>query len=306
VRIDDVISARSGPIFSFEFFPPKTAEGEAKLRRSFDELRNLEPHFFSVTWGAGGSTRSQTISIVDELQKASGVPGMAHFTCVGSSVEELHAALAEMEQLGIRNVLTLRGDPPQGQDTFEPVPDGLEFASELAGLVSSTEHDFFIAGACYPEVHQEAPDGDTDMRNLRAKVEAGVQYLITQLFFDNSDYFAFCERARAAGIDVPIVPGILPITDTERLRRFTALCGASIPPAVDEALQECGDNKAAVEDFGIAYGAEQCAELLAGGAPGIHFYTLNDARAVSAIMAALKATRPWDRYREAAFAARAG
>jgi methylenetetrahydrofolate reductase (NADPH) len=306
VRIDDLISARSGPIFSFEFFPPKTPEGEEKLRRSFAELRRLEPHFFSVTWGAGGSTGSQTISIVDELQRASGIPGMAHFTCVGSSVSELRAALADMERRGIRNVLTLRGDPPQGQDTFEPAPDGLEFASELAALVSSTDHDFFIVGACYPEVHQEAPDGDTDLRNLRAKVDAGVDYLITQLFFDNSDYFAFCERARGAGIDVPIVPGILPITDTERLRRFTALCGASIPPTVEDALRECGGDRGAVEDFGIAYCAQQCAELLAGGAPGIHFYTLNDSRAVSAIMAALKAARPWDRYRETALAARAG
>lgn len=306
MRIDDVISARSGPIFSFEFFPPKTPEGERKLRRSFEELRRLDPHFFSVTWGAGGSTRTKTISLVEELQRESGIPGMAHFTCVGSSVAELRTALAEMERLGIRNVLTLRGDPPQGQDTFEPLPNGLEFASELASLVSSTDHDFFVVGACYPEVHQEAPDGDTDLRNLRAKVDAGVQYLITQLFFDNSDYFAFCERARAAGIDVPIIPGILPVTDTERLRRFTGLCGASIPAALDEALRECGDDAAAVEDLGIAYGSQQCAELLAGGAPGIHFYTLNDARAVTAIMGALKASRPWSRYREAALAARGG
>lgn len=304
MRIDDVISERPGPIFSFEFFPPKTPEGEQKLRRSFDHLADAEPHFFSVTWGAGGSTRSKTIGLVEELQRGSGIPGMAHFTCVGSSVADLEEALADMRARGIDNVLTLRGDPPKGEESFEPAPDGLEFASELAGLVSESEHDFFIAGACYPEVHQEAPDGDTDLRNLREKVGAGVQYLITQLFFDNADYFAFCERARAAGIEAPIVPGIMPILDIDRVRRFTSFIGASIPGPLDEALGRCEDDPEAVADLGIAYGAEQCAELLAAGAPGIHFYTLNESRTVMAIMNALQAGRPWERAPEAALAAR--
>jgi len=302
VRIDDAISTRRGPIFSFEFFPPKTPEGEAKLRSTFDRLKDLDPHFFSVTWGAGGSTREKTIGLVDELQRESEIPGMAHFTCVGSSVADLEDALAEMRRLGIRNVLTLRGDPPSGEDEFRPDPDGLAHASELADLVSGSEHDFFIAGACYPEVHQEAPDGDTDMRNLRRKVDAGVQYLITQLFFDNADYFAFCDRARASGIDVPIVPGILPIVDAERLRRFTSLCGAGIPPRLAEELDRCEDDAEAVRDLGIAFGAQQCAELLAAGAPGIHFYTLNDPRATLAICSALRASRPWERAPEAALA----
>lgn len=295
MRIDEIIARQEGePVFSFEFFPPKTDEGERKLHEALEALRELEPSFVSVTWGAGGSTREKTIEIVKQIRARHGLEAMAHFTCVGATVDELRAALDQMRDAGIDNVLPLRGDPPRGQGRFVPVEGGLRYASELVRLAAS-EYDFCLAGACYPEVHPEAPDAETDLLHLREKVAAGARVLISQLFFDNEAYFQFVERARAAGIDVPILAGIMPITNVEQAERFTQQIGATLPAPLQEALNQRRDDPDAVVNLGVAYATLQCAELLARGVPGIHFYTLNRSPATRAILSALKLHRPWER-----------
>jgi methylenetetrahydrofolate reductase (NADPH) len=294
MRIDEIIAAGGEPVFSFEFFPPKTDEGERNLFDALEALRPLEPSFVSVTWGAGGSTREKTIGIVSRIRATHGLEAMAHFTCVGATTDDLHAALRQMRDAGIENVLTLRGDPPRGQETFVATEGGLSYATELTRLAAAS-YDFCLVGACYPEVHPEASDLASDLARLREKVDAGARVLITQLFFDNDAYFRFVEEARGAGIDVPIVPGIMPITNAEQIKRFTSMCGATIPPALLAALDQRRDDPDAVADLGVAYATLQCAELLARGAPGIHFYTLNRSPATRAILSALQLQRPWER-----------
>jgi methylenetetrahydrofolate reductase (NADPH) len=295
MRIDDIIAAGGDPVFSFEFFPPKTEEGERNLFDALDALRPLEPSFVSVTWGAGGSTREKTIAIVTHIRETHGLEAMAHFTCVGATVEDLHRSLRQMRDAGIENVLALRGDPPRGQERFVATEGGLSYASELATLAADAqEYDFCLVGACYPEVHLEAPDRETDLLNLKKKVDAGVRVLITQLFFDNAAYFRFVEDARAIGIDVPIVAGIMPITNAEQIKRFTSMCGTVIPEPLLEALDQRRDDPEAVVELGVAYATLQCAELLARGAPGIHFYTLNRSPATRAILSVLRLQRPWE------------
>lgn len=291
MRIDEIVMGPE-PCFSFEFFPPKTEEGERNLFLALEQLEELSPSFVSVTWGAGGSTRSKTIEIVSHIKERFGLEAMAHFTCVGATSADLHAALRQMESAGIDNVLALRGDPPAGSDRFVATEGGLSYASELAALV--TEHyDFCTVGACYPEGHPETPDLATDLENLKAKVDAGARVLITQLFFNNEAYFDFVERARSVGITVPIVPGIMPITNFEQLKRFTSMCGATIPERLYEQLELRADQSEAVAELGVAYATLQCAELLARGAPGIHFYTLNRSPATRAILSALRLKQPW-------------
>jgi methylenetetrahydrofolate reductase (NADPH) len=294
VRIDEIIAAGEGPVFSFEFFPPKTEEGERNLFAALAQLRELEPAFVSVTWGAGGSTRTKTIGIVSRIRADHGLEAMAHFTCVGATTDDLRSALDQMRDAGIDNVLTLRGDPPAGEVEFVQTEGGLAYADELAALVAGS-YDFCIVGACYPEVHPEAPDRETDLQNLKRKVDAGVRVLITQLFFDNVAYFDFVARAREAGIEVPIVPGIMPITNFEQIKRFTSMCGATIPPPLHAELERRAEQPDAVAELGVAYATLQCAELLANGVPGIHFYTLNRSPSTRAILSALKLTRPWER-----------
>jgi methylenetetrahydrofolate reductase (NADPH) len=218
---------------------------------------------------------------------------MAHFTVVGATVDELHEALREMRDAGIDNVLALRGDPPQGETQFVATEGGLSYGADLTTLVAES-YDFCVAGACYPEVHSEAPDRETDLRHLRAKVDAGAKVLITQLFFDNADYFRFVEDARAAGIDIPIIPGIMPVLNVGQIKRMTSLCGATIPPRLSEALEARADDPEGAAELGVAYSTLQCAELLANGAPGIHFYTINRSPSTRAILSALKLLRPWE------------
>jgi len=294
MRIDEIIAAGEEPCFSFEFFPPKTDEGERNLFDSLHALRSQRPSFVSVTWGAGGSTRAKTIEIVKRIRADHELEAMAHFTCVGATVDDLDAALREMRAAGIENVLALRGDPPQGQERFVATDGGLAHGSDLARLVS-TGYDFCVVGACYPETHPEAPDRATDLAHLEEKVAAGAQVLVTQLFFDNEAYFSFVEEARGRGIEVPIVPGIMPITNFEQIKRFTQMCGATIPAGLMAELQERAEQPDAVAELGVSYATLQCAELLARGAPGIHFYTLNRSPATRAILSALRLQRPWDR-----------
>jgi methylenetetrahydrofolate reductase (NADPH) len=294
VRIDDIIAGSDGPVFSFEFFPPKTDEGERNLRATLEDLRAFEPDFVSVTYGAGGTTRGRTVELTHWIKQDLGIEAMAHLSCVGSTREDLQEILNGMQRAGIENVLALRGDAPRGETEWRPHPGGLHYSTELASLI--VEHyPFSVGAACFPEVHPEAPDLAHDLRFLKAKVDAGASFLITQLFMDNELYFRFVDEARAVGIEVPILPGIMPITDVGQIKTITGMCGASLPPALLEALEWRAEDRDAVLQLGVAYATLQCAELLARGAPGIHFYTLNRSPATRAILSALRLLRPWVR-----------
>jgi len=294
MRIDERIAADAEPCFSFEFFPPRTDEGERNLGRALAELSRLSPTFVSVTYGAAGSNteKRKTIDIVRHLKRDYGMEAMAHFTCVGATVDELREMLDTMRDAGIDNVLALRGDPPPGQDQWTATEGGLSYSRELIELIRD-EYDFAIGAACFPEVHIHATDAESDLRYLKAKVDSGARFLITQLFFDNQSYYDFVARAREIGIDVPIVPGIWPITNVSQIKRVTELCGSAIPERLLRELELRGDQPGAVTDLGVAYATLQCADLLANGAPGIHFYTLNRSPATRAILSALRLMAPW-------------
>ncbi len=293
MRIDQILAGER-PVFSFEFFPPKTDAGEQNLYRALAELRTLEPSFVSVTYGAGGSTREKTLEIVKRIREEYDLEAMAHFTCVGASTPELRTTLDEMRRAGIDNVLALRGDPPAGQEEWTKTEGGLEYSRELVELISA-DYEFAIGAACFPETHIHATSPEDDLEHLAEKVRAGVDFLITQVFFDNALYFDFLGRARAAGIEVPIIPGVMPITQVGQVERMAKMCGASIPDGLHRELHARGENPEAVLDFGVAYATLQCAELLAAGAPGIHFYTLNRSPATRAILSALKLVKPWEK-----------
>jgi methylenetetrahydrofolate reductase (NADPH) len=294
MRIDECVGRGAPPSFSFEFFPPKTEDGERNLGAALEELSGMNPSFVSVTYGAGGTTaqREKTIDIVAGIKADYGLEAMAHFTCVGATVEELRSTLDLMRDAGIENVLALRGDPPQGQDEWTATEGGLRYSRELIELIRS-EYDFAIGAACFPEVHIHATSAEDDLRYLKAKVDAGASFLITQLFFENTYFYDFVARAREIGIDVPIIPGIMPITNYAQIRRITSLCGSVIPGHLIAELDARSDNPQAVTDFGVAYATLQCADLLAHGAPGIHFYTLNRSPATRAILSALRCMAPW-------------
>ncbi len=293
MRIDEILRERR-PVFSFEFFPPKTDAGYENLRATLDALRDDEPNFVSVTYGALGSTRDRTIDIVKWIKQDLGIEAMAHFTCVGATREELRETLGEIEAAGVQNVLALRGDPPAGETEWKPTEGGLLYSTELIELLRS-DFGFAVGAAAFPEVHPEAESGEADIRFLRAKQDAGAQFLITQLFYDNELYFDFVARAREAGITVPIIPGIMPVTSFRNIKRITELCKSEIPEPFERELEAREDDEAAVQDLGVAYATLQCVDLLARGAPGIHFYTLNRSPATRAILAALRAAQPWTR-----------
>lgn len=278
---------QAGPVFSFEFSPPRTEEGERSLLRTVERLRHLEPAFVSVTYGAGGSTREKTLEITTRIKKEFGLEAMAHLTCVGHDRSEILAILGRLQESGIENVLPLRGDPPRGESTFVRPENGFGYATELVRFIREQGYSFCLGGACYPEGHQECPDLAEDLQHLIEKVEAGLDFVITQLFFDNADYFAFNRRAVDAGIDLPIIPGIMPITNLAQIVRMTQMCGARIPDGLKQRLLAAPDQNA-VEAVGIDHATQQCRELLAAGAPGIHFYTLNKSTATTAILAELR------------------
>src|SRR3954463_10960554 len=294
MRIDERIASGAEPAFSFEFFPPKTDEGEANLATALTELVRLGATFVSVTYGAGGTPaqREKTIEIVSRIKADHGLEAMAHFTCVGATVADLRATLDHMRDAGIENVLALRGDPPAGQEEWTATEGGLSYSRELIELIRD-EYGFSIGAACFPETHIHAESPEADLAYLKEKVDAGARFLVSQLFFDNDLYWAFVSRARDIGIDVPIIPGIMPITNADQVRRFTEMCGASMPPPLLTELALRAHQPQAVTDFGVAYATLQCADLLAKGAPGIHFYTLNKSPATRAIMSALRAMAPW-------------
>jgi methylenetetrahydrofolate reductase (NADH) len=290
MRIDQILDERQ-PVFSFEFFPPKTEKGEANLRAALDDLKADQPSYVSVTYGAGGSTRDKTVEIVKSIKQDYGIEAMAHFSLVGQSVDGLRRQLDEIAEAGIDNVLALRGDPPAGEEEWIAHPQGLEYSVELIEILKA-EYDFCIGAACFPEVHPDAPSLEEDLKYLKRKVDAGANFLITQLFFDNRDYFNFVEEARGVGIDVPIIPGIWPVTDYKQIKRIASLCKSRFPQRFESELEERKDDQAATTSLGVAYATLQCVDLLANGAPGVHFYTLNKSPATRAILAALRSWMP--------------
>jgi methylenetetrahydrofolate reductase (NADPH) len=290
MRIEEILASRR-PVFSVEFFPPKSEEAAEQLFATARSLRELQPDFVSVTYGAGGSTREGTVEITRALRDEIGFETMAHLSCVGETTKGLSATLDRIEAAGIENVFALRGDPPRGQADFVQPPGGLASAAELAAFIAA-DRDLCIGGACFPEVHPEAPDLETDLAYLKTKVEAGASFLITQLFFDNQVYFDFVEAARDAGIEVPIIAGVIPVASFAQTKRICDLCDASIPEPLESAFAAAGDEQAEFE-LGVAYAAQQCTELLLAGAPGIHFYALNRAPATRAVLGALRSARPW-------------
>ncbi|HUY11592.1 MAG TPA: methylenetetrahydrofolate reductase [NAD(P)H] [Candidatus Dormibacteraeota bacterium] len=277
------------PFFSFEFFPPKDDAGREQLFATVASLDALAPAFVSITYGAGGSTRARTVDLAKQIAERTGITVLAHVTAYGQSRTELRSLFDELSRSGIKNVLALRGDPPRngGTEVGE-----FPYARDLVAFLERS-YDFCIGAACYPETHIEAVSPEADLAHLVAKVAAGARFLITQLFFDNEKYFSFVERARAAGISVPILPGIMPITNYDQIARFTKMCGASFPPKLVAELEKQREHPKAIEDLGVAYAAVQAMELLRGGAPGVHFYTLNRSPAARAIGSALLAASAW-------------
>ncbi len=296
MRIRELI-ATGRPSFSFEFFPPKTESGLDSLRKAVRALRDLDPTFVSVTYGAGGSTRERTLDLVKEIQRHYGIEVMAHLTCVGATRCELGDILQRLQAAGIQNTLALRGDPPQGQEHFVPVQDGFAHANGLVEFIRDG-YPMCVGAACYPEGHPECLDaaGDRDLAldldNMRRKVDAGAEFLITQLFFDNDAYFDFMSRVRKARISVPIIPGIMPITNVEQIKRFTTMCGSRLPDTLMREMETLKDRPQAVLSQGVAYATAQCFDLLQRGAPGIHFYTLNRSSATRTILTALRTIWP--------------
>ncbi len=274
---------QKGRTISFEFFPPRNADGIPGVLDTVAELTAYCPDFISVTYGAGGSTRQFTEEITVRASESPGVEVMAHLTCAGQTVEELDGVLQRLENAGIENVIALRGDPPRGEQEFTAAEGGFSHASDLVGHLKAN-YEFGIAAACYPEGHTEAVSLEQDLEYAKLKVDKGADFLITQLFFDNNDYFAFADRAVAAGIGVPVVPGILPVLSGPQIRRFTSLCGSRIPPELDAGLDRLGGDDDAVRELGIDYAARQVEELWAAGVPGIHFYVLNRSYSVSRIL----------------------
>jgi len=289
------------PVFSFEFFPPKTEKGEAALLRSLERLAPLEPDFVSVTYGAGGSTRTRTLQLVSRIRSDFGIEPLAHLTCVGAKRDELAEVLDGLADAGVHNVLALRGDPPKGEETFQATEGGFQYANELVSFIKE-RGDFCVGAACYPEVHPESPSAAEDLKNLRRKVDAGTDFLVSQLFFDNLAFYSWQARARAAGITVPILAGIMPVTNVSQVERFTTMCGASIPAPLHDALHRAGGDPHEVFWTGVSYSARQCEQLLNPPAPdpyskrprgvaGLHFYTLNKSPATRAIFEMLQLSR---------------
>ncbi|HZV80122.1 MAG TPA: methylenetetrahydrofolate reductase [NAD(P)H] [Candidatus Binatus sp.] len=291
MRIDEILRVKR-PCFSFEFFPPKSDEGVTALLDTAATLRALSPSFVSVTYGAGGGTRARTLEIVKTLKTDLGIEGVAHITSIGATVEQVRSLLTDVEAAGVENILALRGDPRPGEVASNN-GDGFEHAADLIRFARK-DFDFCVGAACHPEKHLEAPDAVTDIRHLSDKVDAGAQFLISQLFFDNDIFLSFVGRARRAGIDVPIIPGIMPITNFEQIQRFTSMCGATIPERLLHRLSEFRDEPEAIIQFGVAYATLQCVDLIARGVNAIHFYTLNKSPATRAVVSALYAAAPWE------------
>jgi len=273
---------------SFELFPPKTAAGEEELFRHLAQLVPFRPSYVTCTYGAGGSTRDKTLDIVEQVRQRHSLPVASHLTCVGSTADELRTYLTEATRRKIDNIVALRGDPPQGQKSFRPVAGGYSYAAEMVALIRNEFPHFGIAVAGYPETHREAQSPAADLENLRRKVDGGADIVITQLFYDNNDFFRFRERCRHVGIEVPIVPGILPVTSLAQIQRITSLCGAQLPESLVHALADQGDDVEGQFKVGVEFATRQVQGLIDGGIPGVHFYVLNKSPATTAVLEAIK------------------
>jgi methylenetetrahydrofolate reductase (NADPH) len=277
---------QSDPVISFEFFPPKTDAGYRSLFQTIQELKQLSPGFVSVTMGAGGSTRAKTVDITIEITREIGLVSMCHLPCTGFRPDEVGSILDQLDTGGVHNVLALRGDPPADDPNFAPPSDGFKYANELVEYIVR-RGGFSIGAACCPEIHPEAPDAATDLVNLKRKVDAGTNFLVSQLFLDNSKFFDFVERARAADIMVPIVPGIMPIATVAGIRRMASMNATAFPPELEVELERVDGNDEATYELGVRWATMQCEELLAGGVDGIHFFTLNRSPATREIYQSL-------------------
>jgi methylenetetrahydrofolate reductase (NADPH) len=286
MKISDILE-RVNPAFSFEFFPPKDDDGFSRLFKTIDNLKTWNPAFVSVTYGAGGSTRSKTIDLVGRIKKEIGLESMAHLTCVGHNANEINSVLTSIENQNVDNVLALRGDPPQGEKTFIKPESGFGYASELVEFANK-KFSFCIGVAGYPEKHPESRDRKQDLMHLKEKISAGASFVITQLFFENKFYFDFVDDLHAIGINVPIIPGIMPILNLKQTKKFTKMCGATIPVDLMTRLESVQSDPEAINEIGIDHATKQCRDLLKNGAPGIHFYTLNQSRATLSVLECLK------------------
>lgn len=291
MRISEALRTKR-PFFSFEFFPPQDDAGVEELFVTLETLRPLRPAYVSITYGAGGSTRTRTVEVSKRIQNEVGITTMMHVTCVGASKRELRELFYELRAANIENIMALRGDPPRGQADFEPDPNGFKYASELIGMLKA-DFDFSIGAACYPETHPQAVSPEDDIKHLVEKVEAGAEFLVTQICFDNDAYFQFVDRVRAAGVHVPILPGLWPITNYKQIARIAQLCGSSMHPKLLAELEARAEEPEAVKELGVSYATLQATDLLKRGAPGIHFYTLNKSPATRAVVSALLAATAW-------------
>jgi methylenetetrahydrofolate reductase (NADPH) len=284
-----LLAQKSHPLRSLEFFPPKDDASIDALRQTATALQRIQPDFVSVTYGAGGSTRERTAQVSRLLRGELGFTVMPHLTCVGHCRQELHDLADRIHTDGFRNIMALRGDPPKGSTEFQSATDGLRHATELVTLLKQRHGDFCLGVGGYPEKHPEATTAETDLAHLKEKVDAGADFITTQLFFDNAVYFRFVERCRTSGITVPIVPGIMPVLSLKQIQRFTAMCGASLPAKLITRLEAAGEHTEVVETIGIDWALTQIRELLAHGAPGYHLYILNRAKSALALAAGLAA-----------------
>jgi len=282
MKISDILK-KVKPAFSFEFFPPKDAIGFEQLFQAINQLESWNPAFVSVTYGAGGSTRSKTIELVANIKNQIGLESMAHLTCVGHSSDEIHSVLDNLKQQGVENVLALRGDPPKGDKTFVKPENGFRYASELVDFTQQ-HFQFCIGVAGYPEGHPECSNLNQDLINLKNKVLSGASFIVTQLFFDNNCYFNFVENLRNIGVEVPVIPGIMPIHNLNQIKRFTKMCGATVPVDLLRRLESVENDPDSIREIGIDYATTQCEDLLAQGAPGVHFYTLNRSRSTLSVL----------------------
>jgi methylenetetrahydrofolate reductase (NADPH) len=286
MKLADAYHAPSLAI-SFELYPPKSDEAEAELFQHVAQLMKFDPAYVTCTYGAGGSTRDKTLQIIGRVRREYGSAVAAHLTCVGTTADQIRAYLGDAQRQNVDHIVALRGDPPRGETAFRAVEGGLSYANELVRLIRSEFPQFGVAVAGYPEKHQEAPNLDVDLVNLKRKVDAGADVIITQLFYDNADFFRFRDRCDELGINVPIVPGLLPITNFAQVRRITSLCGARLPNDLVESLTAMGDDVAGQFSAGIEFATRQVRELIAAGVPGVHFYVLNKSQAAAEVLSAI-------------------
>lgn len=286
MRLSELYKSKKIDI-SIELFPPKTEEATKDMFQTVKELSKFDPAFFSMTYGAAGSTRDQTLGLVDQLKNKVGVETMCHMTVVGQSKDEIRTALKFLKEKGVYNLIALRGDPPKDIKEFKPHPDGFRYSVELVKEAKSTNY-FSIAVAGFPESHPDSPSRESDIRYLKEKVDAGADVIITQLFYDNHYFFEYLDFVKKAGINVPVIPGILPILSAQQVRRFTALCKSKIPVEVDREIQKYENDPESCTQYGIELATRQCEGLIRAGVPGLHFYCLNRSKSVKSVLGQLR------------------